>query len=171
MRLPFKIDRYYTTDLSKRQVIDVLDNLSNHKQFSGLSAGKFIAQTSESHFVVEQDNSGVDGTTFEQHPEIEGYYVADTPLVINIIITPNYFVILFFSIFVFTFPTVGIFVDEMTINGVFRSPTIFERLIFIVLGGVMPGLWCYFGFIRPVKKAENWIVERLMLRRMADYEG
>jgi hypothetical protein len=57
----------------------------------------------------------------------------------------------------------AIFIDKTTINGVFRTPTILERLMIAGLGGIIPGLWCYFGYIRPIKKAESWIITRLNL--------
>lgn len=169
MKLPFTIDRNYSTDLSKSQVNEVMNNLDTQKQFGGLRTDKFVAQTSESGFIVARNTYGLDGFTLEQYPVVEGLYISERPMTINIVIKPSYFTILFFSIFVFTFIPVGIFVDKMTINGVFRSPTITERFLFAGVGGIIPGLWCYFGYIRPIKKAETWIVEKLRLNFTPDY--
>ena len=168
MRLPFKIDKFYSSDLSKEQVIEELNNLSSQKLFGGLRTDKFGAQTSEGGFIVERNAVGLDGFTLENYPVVHGFYISERPLTINIVIKPNYFTILFFSLFVFLFIPVGIFMDEMTINGMVRSPTIGERFLFAGLGGFVPGLWCYFGFIRPIKKAENWIVDKLRLHKIHD---
>ena len=169
MKLPFSIDRYYTTHLSKSQVADELNDLDAEKKFGGLRTDKFATSTSESNFLIGRNTYGVDGFTLEQYPVIEGFYFSEKPLIINILIKPDYFTILFFSIFVFTFIPAAIFVDKMTINGVYKSPTIIERLLFAGVGGIMPGLWCYFGYIRPVKKAEKWIVEKLSLSITDNY--
>lgn len=163
MRLPFSINTYYTTHLSKNQVLEELDKLSTDKKIYGLRTDHFMIQPSETGFLIVRNTAGVDAATFEQYPPIEGIYYSEKPLVVNIKIKPNYFIILFFSIFFFTFIPVGIFIDEMTINGVLRKPTNAERLLFAGLGGVMPALWCYFGYIRPVRKAKNWIADILKL--------
>jgi hypothetical protein len=169
MKLPFTIDRYYSTNLSKSQVIEELNNLASQKKFGGLRTDEFVSQASESGFIVGRNTYGLDGFTLEQYPAVEGFYISDRPLTINIIVKPSYFTILFFSIFVFSFIPVSIFVDKMTINGIFRSPTIIERLLFAGIGGIIPGIWCYFGYIRPIKKAENWIVKKLRLNIIHDY--
>jgi len=169
MKLPFTIDRYYFTDLSKSQVVEELNNLTTQKQFGGLRTDKFVAQTTESGFIVGRNTYGLDGFTLGQYPPVEGLYISERPLTINIIIKPSYFTILFFSVFVCLFIPAGIFIDKMTINGIFRSPTLPERLLFAGLGGGIPGLWCYFGYIRPIKKAENWIVKKLRLNATQEY--
>jgi len=163
MKLPLKIDSYYSTSLTKEQVIENINNLETKKQFKGLRTDEFVAQISESGFVVGRNTYGLDGFTLEEYPVIEGFFTSEKPLIINIIIKPSYFTIIFFSIFVFTFIPVGLLADKMTINDVLRSPTIFERLLFVGLGGIIPGIWCYFGYIRPVKKAERWIIKKLQL--------
>ncbi len=169
MKLPVTIDRCYFTDLSKNQVNEELNSLTNQKQFGGLRTDKFVAQTSETGFTIGRNTYGLDGFTLEQYPEIKGFYISEIPLTINIVIKPNYFAILFFSIFFFSFIPVGIFVDKMTINGIFRVPTIIERFLFASGGGLIPGVWCYFGYIRPIKKAMNWIVEKLKLNAINNY--
>jgi len=163
MKLPLSIDNYYSTNLTKEQVIEVLNNLDIQKQFRGLRTDEFIVETTDSGFMVGRNTSGLDGFTLEEYPVIEGVFTCDKPLTINIKIKPSYSTIVFFSIFVFIFIPVGLFSDEMTINHVLREPTIFERLLFAGVGSIIPGLWGYFGYIRPVKKAKIWIIEKLQL--------
>ena len=169
MKLPFSIDKYYTTHLSRSQVAEELNNLVTEKKFGGLRRDKLVTQISESGFIIGRNSYGVDGFTLEQYPAVEGIYFSERPLTINIQIKPSYFNIIFFSIFVFTFIPASIFINNMTINGVFRSPTIMERFLFATIGGIIPGLWCYFGYIRPIKKAESWIIEKLSLSITDDY--
>ncbi len=145
-----------------------LTNLTDEKKFGGLRVDKFATGIQENGFFIDRNTYGLDGFTFERYPVIEGIYFSENPLVINILIKPRYFTIIFFSLFVLTFIPVAIFADKMTINGVFKSPSIVERMLFS-LGGIIPGLWCYFGYIRPVKKAENWIVQKLNLS-VVDYD-
>ena len=162
MKLPFSIDKFYTTHLSKSQVTEELTNLVTEKIFEGLRTDKFVTEISKKRFLIGRNTYGLDGFALERYPTIEGIYFSERPLTLNILIKPSYFTIIFFSIFVFTFIPAAIFIDKMTINGVFKSPTIMERFLFS-LGGIIPGLWCYFGYIRPIKKAENWIIKKLSL--------
>ena len=171
MKLPFSIDKYYTTHLSRSQVAEELNNLVTEKRFGGLRRDKLVTQISEGGFIIGRNSNGVDGFTLEQYPTVEGIYFSERPLTINILIKPSYFNIIFFSIFVFTFIPASIFINNMTINGVFRSPTIMERFLFALIGGIIPGLWCYFGYIRPIKKAEIWIIEKLRLSITTDDYG
>jgi hypothetical protein len=163
MKLPFSINRYYTTHFSKSQVAEELSNLATVKKFRGLRTDKYVTDISDNRFRIDRQTYGVHGFTLGQFPVIEGIYFSERPLTMNILIKPSYFAILFFSLFVFTFIPAAIFVDKMTFNGVYKSPTISERFLFGAIGGLMPGLWCYFGYIRPVKMAEKWIVEKLSL--------
>ena len=158
-----KVNRYYTTHLSKSQITEEVNSLVLQKQFGGLRTDRFISTIWENGFEIQRETSGVDFFTLEQYPAIEGNYISENPTIINVLIRPNYWMIAFFSLFVFTFIPASIFVDEMTINGVTKTPTMFERLFFAAIGAGIPGLWGYFGYIRPIRKAREWIVTRLML--------
>ena len=162
MKLPFSIDRCYTTFLTRNQVTDELSKLTTEKHFGGLRTDKFVAEVADNSFFIARKTQGVDGFALEQYPVIEGIYFADNPVVINIIIKPSYGTIAFFALFVFTFIPAAIFVDKMTFNGVFKVPTLTERFAFSLVG-IFPGLWCYFGYIRPVRKAQTWIINKLSL--------
>ena len=116
MKLPFSIDKYYTTHLSKSQVAEELNNLVTEKKFGGLRRDKLVTQISESGFIIGRNSYGVDGFTLEQYPAVEGIYFSERPLTINIQIKPSYFNIIFFSIFVVTFIPASVFIDNMTIT-------------------------------------------------------
>lgn len=70
----------------------------------------------------------------------------ENPTQAEIKFIPNYFSILFFSIFVFTFISIAVFIDKMTINGVYREPTLGERLLYS-LAGIVHRIWCYLRII------------------------
>jgi hypothetical protein len=163
MKLPLSIDKYYTTHLSKAQVANELNQPGKEKKYGGLRVDRFVKQTDERGFIIGGNTTGLDGFTLAKYPIIKGNYFSENPLVINIVIRPNYFTTIFLAIFAFTFILGPIFVNKINFDGVRRIPTIMERFEFIGLG-CLPGLWCYFGFIRPIKKAENWIVDKLGLR-------
>jgi hypothetical protein len=163
MRLTLSTNKSYSSILSKEEIIHELNNLDREKKFGGLKVDQFDTNIMDSNFSIQRYSNGLDGFTLEKFPLINGEIISEKPTVINIKLKPNLFTIVFFAIFVFTFIPVGIFIDEMTINGVKKVPTILERLTFAGLGGLIPGLWCYFGYIRPIKKAEIWIVNRLNL--------
>lgn len=170
MRAIFKVDRYYTTHLSKSQITEVLHDLTSKKGFGGLRIDRFISTILENGFVIQRITSGVDLFTLEKYPTVKGIYFSDEPTIIKILIRPNYLMIAFFSLFVLIFIPTPLFIDEMTINGVTRSPGIFERILFTAAGGVLPGLWGYFGYIRPIRKANEWIVKKLALSPI-NYNG
>jgi hypothetical protein len=163
MRLFFLANKNYSTVLSKEEIIHELNNLENEKKFGGLKVDKFNTNINDSTFSIQRYSNGLDGFTIEQFPLIKGEIFSEKPTLLNIMLKPSLFTIFFFSIFVFIFIPLGIFMDGTTVNGVKRVPTILERLRIIGLGGGIPGLWCYFGYIRPIKKAEIWIVNRLKL--------
>jgi hypothetical protein len=170
MKSFFKVDRYYIAQLSKSQIVDKLNDLTTQKEFGGLRVDRFVLTISENGFLIQRNTSGVDFFTLERYPAIEGIYFSDNPIIINILIRPNYLMIAFFALFVFVFIPTSLFIDEMTINGVLKAPTIFERFLFAGIGGILPGLWGYFGYVRPIKKAETWVVEKLNLTP-TDYYG
>ena len=163
MRLPLSIDKSYLSTFSKEKVFSELSLVESQKKFGGLRVDKFAISVTDSSFQIQRYSNGLDGFTLGQFPLINGEFISERPTILNIKLKPNYITIIFFSIFVITFIPLGIFLDKMTINGVFRAPTILERLMFAGLGGIVPGLWCYFGYIRPIKKAELWIINRLNL--------
>ncbi len=158
------VDKFYTTHLTKDQLIQEIANLATQKKYGGLRVDKFITSFGIDGFSIIRKTYGLDGFTLERYPAIEGNFISEKPLTVNLRIRPSYFMIIFLSFSVFAFIPSAIFVDEMTVNGVVKSPTVVDRLTFSLVGGVIPGLWCYFGYIRPVKKAERWIVQLLHLK-------
>ena len=163
MRKPFSVDKYYTTHLTKDQLVQEIANLTTEKKYGGLRVDKFITSFGIDGFSIKRKTYGLDRFILGRYSAIEGIFISEKPLTINLRIRPSYLPIIFFSFFTIMVIGSAIFAEEMTINGVLKVPTVSERFLFGLLA-VIPGLWCYFGYIRPVKKAENWIVQLLHLR-------
>jgi hypothetical protein len=162
MRLPFTIEKLYTTRLSFDQIVQELENKNSMKYLGGLRVDKYKHNIIERGFFVQRYSNGANALS-EYFPLIKGEIVNEKPMRVYLTLKPSYVTIIFFFIFVFGFGYAGIFVDNWTINGVKRLPTVIERLFIVLLGSGIPFLWCFVQYIRPIKKAEKWIAEKLDL--------
>lgn len=162
MRLPFTIEKLYTTNLTFDEIAQELENKNSIKYFGELRVDKYKHDIVENGFYVQRYSNGIDAF-LEYFPLIKGEIVNEKPTRVFLTFKPSYFTIIFFSIFVFGFGYAGIFVDNWTLNGVKRMPTIPERLLIVALGSGIPFLWCFLQYIRPIKRAEKWITEKLGL--------
>ena len=162
MRLPFTIEKLYTTSLSFNEIVQELENKNSIKYFGGLRVDKYKHDIVDLGFYVQRYSNGIDAF-LEYFPLIKGEIVNEKPTRVFLTLKPSYFTIIFFSLFVFGFGYAGIFVDNWTINGVKRLPTALDRLFVILFGSGMPFLWCYLQYIRPIKRVEKWITEKLDL--------
>lgn len=163
MKHPFAVDKYYTTHLTKVQLIHEIAHIGTQKKYGGLLIDEFIASFGIDGFLIKRKTYGLDGFKPGRYPAIEGIFISEKPLTVNLRIKPSLFIIILFSFFTIMLIGSAIFAKEMTINGVLKSPTVNERFL-ISLWALIPGLWCYFGYIRPVKKAEKWVVQLLHLK-------
>jgi hypothetical protein len=162
MRLPFTIEKLYTTRLSFEEIVQELENKNSIKYFGGLRVDKYKHGIVDGTFYVQRYSNGIDAF-LEYFPVIKGEIVNEKPTRVFLTFKPSYFYIIFFSIFVIGFGYAGVFVDNWTINGVKRLPSVLERFFIVLLGSGIPFLWCYLQYIRPIKKAEKWITEKLTL--------
>jgi hypothetical protein len=160
MKLPFTIEKLYTTKFSFDEIVQELENKNSIKYLGGLRVDKYKHDIVDKEFYVQRYSNGIDAF-LEYFPLIKGEIVNENPTRIFLTLKPSYFTIIFFSIFVFCFGYAGVFIDTWTINGVRRPPTLSERFFIVLLGSGIPFLWCYLQYIRPIKKAEKWIVEKL----------
>lgn len=164
MKLPFTIIKKYKTFLSKEELFDSIGNVKSEKLLKGLRFDKFSTVILENSFQLQRESFGVD-MVLENYPLITCNIEKENPTIVQVLIKPNYLNIAFFMVFVLVFISVSIFMDEITINEELKKPNLQERFLFS-LGGIVPGIWCYFGFIRPIKKTEKWIVEKLNLKEI-----
>ncbi len=162
MKFSFSIEETYKSELSKDKIIELIQSNNAEKKFGGLKIIKYRYVINDSFFEVQKYANGLDAL-IEKFPLIKGQISSENPTLVTLRIIPNYFSIIFFSIFVFIFIPASILIQKMTINDVYRIPTVTERILIAFLGGVIPATWCYFQQIRPIKKTEKWIADKLSL--------
>lgn len=161
MKLPFTIIRKYKTFLTKEEIFDSIGNVKSEKLLKGLRFDTFSSAIAENSFQLQRESFGLD-LVLENYPLISCTIEKENPTIVALVIKPNYLNIVFFMLVVLVFISCSIFMDEITVGEVLKKPNIQQRFLFS-LGGILPGIWCYIGFIRPIKKTENWIVEKLDL--------
>ena len=162
MQLPLTIIKKYKTHLDKENIFKIIGEVKSEKLFKGIRVDKFRSVILENSFKLQRESFGLD-LTLENYPMITCEIEKEKPTIVKLIIEPYYQDIVFFMILIVAFISGAIFFDEITINGILKKPNLFERFLFS-LGGIIPGIWCYIGFIRPIKRTEKWIVERLNLK-------
>ena len=164
MKLPFTIIKKYKTFLTKEEIFDSIGNVKSERLLKGLRFDQFSSVISENSFQLQRESFGLD-IVLENYPLISCKIENENPTIVALVIKPNYLNIVFFTVVVLVFICCSIFMDEFTINDVLKKPNLQERFL-MSLGGIVSGIWCYFGFIRPIKKTENWIVEKLNLKEI-----
>jgi hypothetical protein len=164
MKLPFTIIKRYKTSLAKKEIFEIIGEVKSEKLFKGFRFDKFSSVILENSFKLQRESFGLDAT-LENYPLVTCKIEKENPTIVELIIKPYYHDIAFFMIFVLTFISIAIFCDEFTIGDVLKKPNLYERFL-ISLGGIIPGILCYIAFIRPIKKAEKWIVEKLNLKEI-----
>jgi hypothetical protein len=162
--LPFTILRKYKTDLTYSEIKKILDEKTPEKYLLGMKIDKYEYEENNKTIKIQRYSLGVDAF-LESFPLIKMKIETENPIIANVKFTPSYFSILFFAIFVVIFIPAAFFVEKWNINDVLREPTLPERFLF-ALAGIIPGIWCYLQFIRPIKKTEKWLVEKLKLQKL-----
>lgn len=162
MGMPFRTGKIVTTKLSFDEIVKELENKSAVKYFGGLRIDKYRFSIEENKFYIQRNSYGLD-VLLEYFPLIKGEVVNQDPLRIYIELIPSYLAIIFFSFIAIMFFIAGVFVNDWTINGIKRVPMFYERLLIVFFGSGIPILWCYLQYIRPIKKAKQWIFEKLQL--------
>ncbi|WP_395055888.1 hypothetical protein [Flavobacterium sp.] len=164
MKFPFTIIKKYKTLKTKDDIYDIINSQGNEKLLYGLRVDKFYSEFKNNEFKIYRESFGVDAF-LENYPLITSRILNENPTKLEVEIKPNYFNIIFFGIFVIVFISGSIFLNEIEINGVLKNPNLLERFLFS-LGGIIPGIWCYISFIRPIYKTEKWFVEKLNLKEI-----
>jgi hypothetical protein len=162
--LPLTISGKYKTNFDYLEIKNILDEKMPEKYFMGMKVDKYEYEVNNKTLKIQRYSLGLDAF-IESFPLIRIKIESENPIIANIKLTPSYFSILFFAVFVFTFIPAAFFVEKWTINDVLREPTLIERCLFS-LAGIIPGIWCYLQFIRPIKKTEKWLIEKLKLQKL-----
>ena len=162
MGLPFQTVKTFTTHLSKDEVIGFIrERLSRKSRFLFITTSDYVGSIEGRTFNFYKNFNARYGRS---NPKIKGTISTENHTTVEIKISPHYLRVLFFLIFPCVFIPTAILSDQMTINGVLREPELIERISFGLIGGGGPIIWCYFDSIRPIKKAEVWITEKLKLK-------
>ncbi|KIA82620.1 hypothetical protein [Kaistella jeonii] len=162
--LPLTIYGKYQTDFSYAEIINILDKKTSEKYLLGMKIDKYEYEENNKTIKIQRYSIGLDAF-LESFPLIKMKIENENSMVANVKITPSYFRILFFAVFVIVFIPAAFFAEKWTINDILRTPTLPERFLFS-LAGIIPGIWCYFQFIRPIKKTEKWLIEKLKLQKL-----
>ena len=161
MKLPFQIVKIFTTRLSSSEVMSSISNLLDEKsKFLFIPLNDNIGSIARNSFQFYKTYNIRSGPA---NPWIKGVIVMENPTTIEIKISPHWHRVIFFMIFPVIFIPTAFLDSQMTINGILREPTFLERIAVVLFGGIGPIIWCYLDSIRPIKIAENWIKDRLML--------
>lgn len=162
--LPLTIYENYKTDLTYSEVKNILNKKNPEKYLLGLKVDKYDYEENNKTLKIQRYSIGLDAF-LESFPLVKLKIESENPIIANVKFTPSYFSILFFAVFVVVFIPAAFFAEKWTINDVLRTPTLPERFLFS-LGGIIPGIWCYLQFIRPIKKTEKWLIEKLKLQKI-----
>ena len=162
--LPFTISGKYKTDLTYSEIKKILDVNTPEKYLLGMKVDKYEYEENGKILIIQRYSLGLDAF-LESFPLIKMKIESENPIIADVKFTPSYFSILFFAIFVVVFIPAAFFAEKWNINDVLREPTLPERFLFS-LGGIIPGIWCYLQFIRPIKKTEKWLVEKLKFQKL-----
>jgi hypothetical protein len=158
---PVSLVKTFTTRLSKEEVISfVRERINSRTKFLFLSMKDYKGSISGNTFELQKAYSSQHSPSF---PKIQGKVISGNPTTVELEISPPYFRILFFLIFPTLFVPAFVFSDEITINGVLRTPSIIERISFAGVMGIGPLVWCFFDCIWPIWKAEKWLKQELSL--------
>jgi hypothetical protein len=162
MKLPLTVDALYTTILTKEEIMRVVYSEEKETSFLGMKVEEHKGRMVGNEFEVARQASGI-SAFIEPYPLIKGW-TYENPMRIKLKIIPKYFDILFFSICSSAFILGAILSDKMTVNHVYKTPTILERFIFSSFGIVI-GIWGYLRAIRPIGRSEKWAVRKFKLTR------
>jgi|GEM_PF-2041818 len=169
--LPLTVSEEYESDYNYTEIKNILNNLTPEIKIFGIKTRQHNLYEDENNkkFTVSlfsplvYNSSNQPVSTLYMRIEIKTEY----PTTLNLKFIPNYFAILFLLIFVVIFIPGAFFAEKWTINDVYRTPTVPERFLFS-LAGIIPGVWCYIQFIRPIKRTKNWIIKKMRLRKILE---
>lgn len=157
----FRIKRSYKSSMNVDQVYQFLGYLSSRES----SIWKFKSKTYNVKvdgllFSIKKRGGSANGPVY---PLIKGKITQNDFVQIDLDIEPAYSIIISSFLAGFT----GLFFilsdEKMTINNVFRAPTLLERIgmgLFVI---AIPAVISYFKTIQPVQNAEEWLISKLKL--------
>lgn len=162
MALPFSFTNTYTTPLTRDQLLTLLSRLQpSSKLFQLYEVDNYAAELSDQGFILRHAHPR---QNLPAMPPIVGEIIQEHPTTIRVTIAPSYFVVAIMLLFSVGFGLAALFSDNWTINAVHRAPVLTERVEILLGAGGGPLVLGYVCAIRPVKKAKDWLVEKLALQ-------
>lgn len=169
IKLPFTISNKYKSEFDYGEVINILNEKKTERHFKGTKIDKYVYKENMDGFIIQRYSIGLDIFS-EYYPAIKMKVENKNPIITTIKFIPHYFDILFYFVCATAFISAPFLYNEMTINGVVRRPTLVERFLFGQIGVVI-GLFCYFRHIRPIRKTEKWLCEKLKLEKIQNEQN
>ena len=158
----FGIEKSYSTLMTMPQIHECLKHFSS-KTSSFFKAKVYDVQFDDYQFSIRKRGGSFNGAVY---PLINGRITQEERVRVDLAIRPSYFLIAFCAIFPCIFLPVIFFFDKMTINGVYRTPTIDEKVFFALFSVTIPVIICYFKTIKPTRDAEKWLVRKFSLKEI-----
>ncbi|HOB24811.1 MAG TPA: hypothetical protein PKV58_08605 [Kaistella sp.] len=162
---PFSLVRNYQTDLSFEEILERLENNETEYYFNGLQVVNYGFEATRKKIIIQRYSEGID-PVIEFFPLIKMEIQHETPIKLKIKYVLPYKPIIFFTVFVIPFIFGTVREVEWTVNDVKRLLTLPERAILFLIMVVLPGLWCYLQFLRPINKMEKWLMKKLDLYKI-----
>jgi len=98
------------------------------------------------------------------NPKVKGIIQSENPTKITLYYGLPVVVLCFFLIFPLTFVPAAFLSEQMVINGVDREPEFWERLLFAVMGTVVPGIIFFFNVIVPLMNTRSSLKRALKIK-------
>jgi hypothetical protein len=157
----FKPRRIFTTSSSQEEILNTVRSMLSSKS-------KILFFTSRHYFgnVEGQKFAFTTYSGFENRffvPMVKGQVTSESPTIVHLNfqlpILPAFFLLVFPLIFLPSFFTL----DEMTINGVLREPTMNERIGWALFFIGIPAFLYYVNFVRPLQNLHYVLKNKLSL--------
>ena len=159
----FGVKRSYKSLMTVPQIHECLEYFSS-KTSSFFKAKIYDVQLDDYQFAIQKRGGSINGPVF---PIIRGRIEQKEYVRVDLDIKPSYLLIAFCAIITCILLLSILLADKMTINGVYRMPTVSEKVLFSLFSVSISAILCYFKTIKPTKDAEKWLVRKFSLKEIA----
>lgn len=157
----FRIDRSYKSLMTVEQIEQVLEYLSTKKSnVFGIKIKIYDVEAEGMSFSVRRRGGSQNGPIY---PLIKGEITQADFIQVDLEIKPSYFYILFIPLIGIVMSFIVLLSDEMTVNGIYRSVDLAERIGWSLFSIIITMTLAYFKTIKPVQDAEKWLIKKLKL--------
>lgn len=155
----------YSCHLSKQEMIEMLENISEHKFTFDLKVERVYFSTYGFNKIeIQRVNYGLEVFNVA-YPLMKMEVEQENPTILEVKFIPSYFK-LFFLLFIGSVFTISSFLmNEITVNGILREVVYTDRLLFFGLGSLLL-VWGYFRCIRPIHKSKLWLIEHFEMEKL-----